>query len=462
MDTDKAYIFGLIIGGGKFGNAEDYFSIQLPYRQWGSYLENPTRAKQISDDIMRFVSPLLKSIYNLTVNFEATGKFWNILCEGDLTELKTDLEKYGINCEGELRYELPIKNLLPHLKDANIKRRFIAGLADSIGSTNPNQRRFSDNVQILSFELKGFNFESVCALCNILYSVNCIPDQILWNHPNFHASNNPFEKRWNKGFKLRIQLDQYAEFGAFGFKTKVESANSNRAKQTQSHVTEACEEREINPSVSSVHPAENDHRLPPCVRGGHFIHFRHVCAALGCKHAPYGLLNQAFENIGDLINPFPILCKDTSDTIGKIIDNDPLMSAVTYREYPLPLKPTLKKYRKNRNALLFGNDSRTGYPISEILQACAYLIADVGELNGKRPKGKFTDIISKHLNEHPSTTVKCLIPSLLTPIVLLKNNRGALIGPRNPKVYSKLVLPDSNNPYLLHIRPIEISDLYER
>lgn len=119
MDTDKAYIFGLIIGGGKFGNAEDYFSIQLPYRQWGSYIKNPQRASQISDDIMRFVSPLLRSIYNLRVNFEASNKYWTIICEGDLSELKSDLERYGINCEGELRSELPIDGIIPHLKDAN-------------------------------------------------------------------------------------------------------------------------------------------------------------------------------------------------------------------------------------------------------------------------------------------------------------------------------------------------------
>ena len=28
MDTDKAYLLGLIIGGGVFGNAEDVFSIR--------------------------------------------------------------------------------------------------------------------------------------------------------------------------------------------------------------------------------------------------------------------------------------------------------------------------------------------------------------------------------------------------------------------------------------------------
>lgn len=462
MDTDKAYIFGLIIGGGKFGNAEDYFSIQLPYRQWGSYIKNPQRASQISDDIMRFVSPLLRSIYNLRVNFEASDKYWTIICEGDLSELKIDLERYGINCEGELRSELPIAGIIPHLKDANIKRRFIAGLADSIGSTNPNQRRFTDNVQILSFELKGFNFGAICSLCKLLYSVNCIPDQILWNHPNFHASNNPYYKSWAKGFKLRIQLDQYAEFGAFGFKTKVESANFNRAKQAHPNETEVCEEREIHTSVSTIHPGENDERLPMCIRGGHYVHFRHICATLGCPHAPYKQLEHSFQSIGELIMPFPIICKDTEDKIRQIIASDSLMSAVTYKDNQVYLKDLVQAFQKNRNELLYGMDNRSGYPVGEILQAIAYLIVPQTELNGKRPKGKFMSIIKSQLMNYPEFSVKCVMPNRLTPLGLFHNNRGALIGPQNPNVYAKLIIRDTENPYKLMVRPLNISDLDEK
>lgn len=35
MDTDKAYLLGLIIGGGVFGNIEDGFRIKLPYKNGG-------------------------------------------------------------------------------------------------------------------------------------------------------------------------------------------------------------------------------------------------------------------------------------------------------------------------------------------------------------------------------------------------------------------------------------------
>lgn len=122
------------------------------------------------------------------------------------------------------------------LIDDNLKRRFVAGLADTVGSTAKSHRRFTDEVQIISFEISGYRFDFVCQLCQLLYSVNCYPDQILWNHPNFHSGNDPYYSTWKKGFKLRVELDQYAKFGAFAFRTKAESANENRSLQTQTNV----------------------------------------------------------------------------------------------------------------------------------------------------------------------------------------------------------------------------------
>lgn len=218
MNTDKAYLLGLIIGGGIFGNAEDVFRIKLPYKKWGSYLDNPQRAGQIAADILRRVGQMFRAIYGLSVQYETTpGGTWVILCEGDTTSVKADLNHYGISAEGEIRGNADIELLVADLIDDNLKRRFIAGLADTIGSMAKSQRRFSDEHQILSFEIKGYNFKFVCELCRLLYSINCIPDQVNWNHPNIHCPSDPYYAQWNKGFKLRILLDQYARFGAFAF-----------------------------------------------------------------------------------------------------------------------------------------------------------------------------------------------------------------------------------------------------
>lgn len=140
VDTDKAYLLGLIIGGGVFGNAEDVFRIRLPYKKWGSYIENPQRAGQIAGDILRKVGQMFRAVYNLSVQYETTpGGIWTVLCEGDTTEVKDDLNRYGITCEGEIRGNADISGIIPELVDDNLKRRFIAGLADTIGSMAKSQ-----------------------------------------------------------------------------------------------------------------------------------------------------------------------------------------------------------------------------------------------------------------------------------------------------------------------------------
>lgn len=460
MNTDKAYIFGLIVGGGIFGNAEDTFRIHLPYKQWGSYEQNPQRASQISRDIMRTVSPMFRSVYGIIVSFETTPRGnWHILCDGDLTELKNDLQSYGIECEGDIRANVSISGIIPDLMDDFIKRRFIAGLADTIGSTNKSHRRFSDDVQILSFELKGFNFSFICELCNLLYSVNCLPDQILWNHPNFHAASNSYYKQWTKGHKLRIQLDQYTKFGAFAFTTKAESVSENRELQYQSHIALPCPERDVRATVSCVHPAEHDNRLPDSIRGGHYLHNRHVCAVLGCEHAPYEKIKSLFKNTGDLISPFPILCKDKFSKIEEIIRSDSLFSERSYLTSEVDIGEIYSKFMDNRSELLYGNRGDNGYPITEVIHGITYIIANDDELNGTRVRGNYADLLRQHLSVNPMLTVELRIPDLLTPLVILGNGRGVLIGARNPSVYKKLVSVASDNEYKLCVRPITEGDL---
>lgn len=459
MNTDKAYLLGLVIGGGDFGNAEDMLRIHLPYKKWGSYIENPQRAGQIARDILQQVGQMFRAVYNLSVQYETTpGGTWIILCEGDTTRLKKDLTQYGIPCDGEIRGNADISQLIADLVDDNLKRRFIAGLADTIGSMAKSQRRFSDEHQIISLEIKGYNFKFVCDLCGLLYSINCIPDQVNWNHPNIHCPSDPYYRQWNKGFKLRILLDQYARFGAFAFRTKAESSNENRRLQQQTHTAEQCEEREIHVTPSAVHPGENDPRLPEQIRGGHYIHFRHFCAVLGCEHAPYGKIDACLNNLGDIVSPFPILCKDSFFEIENKIQSDELMSSRNYRVSNINVSFFKRAYDDDRTALLFGNTGRNGYPIAEVLQAVAYVIADETELFGKRPKGYY-QIIERHLDANSSITVEVRIPDKLTPLVIAGNGRASLIGAKNPDVYNRLISRDPVNEYKVIVRPISEEDL---
>ena len=219
MNTDKAYIMGLVVGGGCFSSNHKSFSIKLPYRQWGDYDKNPERAGMIANDILKVVKPLMNVEYKLDVSY-TPGKEWNIVCHGDTTDLIRDLQSFRIEPTSDLHKTADLQYLIASLSDTNMKKRFIAGVADTIGSMAPSHRRFTDDVQIVSFEISGFNYKYVCQLCNLLYQLGCVPDQILWQHPNMQSGTDSYYKYWKKGNKLRVTLDSFSTFGSLAFKSK--------------------------------------------------------------------------------------------------------------------------------------------------------------------------------------------------------------------------------------------------
>lgn len=459
MDTDKAYLLGLIIGGGVFGNAEDAFQIKLPYKKWGSYEANPERAGKISKDIINKVNNMFRAIYNISVQFATTGDMWTILCEGDISDIRRDLEYYGIDCEGVILVNARLDKIVSDLVDDTSKRRFIAGLLDTIGSMAKSHRRFTDEHQIVSFEIKGYNYKFVCDLCQLLYSINCISDQINWNHPNIHCPSNAYYKQWNKGFKLRVLLDQYSQFGAFTFGSKAEAAIENRRLQQQTHSAKKCEARDFRVTTSCVHLAENDDRLPENIRGGHYLNYKHICAVMGCPHAPYEEIELRLCEVEKYVNPFPILCKDELLNIEKIIEDDELLRDRNYNTSKVLVKSLVDIYKGNRNALVYGISEKAGYPIAMVLQAIAFVLVDEKQLSGKRVLESYETAINTILTNTPEASVEIRIPDLLTPLVIVNGSRAALVGANNPDVYKQLVSYDPNNKYKIYVRKITEEDL---
>ncbi len=459
MNSDKAYLLGLIVGGGIFGNNEA-LRIRLPYKQWGDILKNPSRAGKIAADILKVVKPMMKSSYGLDVYYQETAGEWLIVLDGDASIVKNELLHYGIKPEGEIRKNATLAVITTELVDDNLKRRFIAGLADTIGSTAKSHRRFSDEVQIISFEISGYGFDFVHQLCQLLYSVNCYPDQILWNHPNFHSGNDPYYSTWKKGFKLRVELDQYARFGAFAFRTKAESANENRSLQTKSNVALPCEERTVTIKESCVHADENYAQLPEKIRGGHYLHNKHVCAVLGCEHAPYQQIESLIKHAGNYINPFPILSKGTTQEIQNVIKNHLIYANRKYAKEVIDVEYIYKLYQKADKNLLWGNGTDSGYPVNVLVQGIAFLIAaHYGQLNGYRPRGNQDEYILKYLAENKPFEIIMNKPEILTPVFLEADGYSAMIGPKNPQVYERLIIRDAMNKYKISVREITEDDL---
>ena len=128
--------------------------------------------------------------------------------------------------------------------------------------------------------------------------------------------------------------------------------------------------------------------------------------------------------------------------IEAIISNDPLLNQRNYEVSNITTSALYDIYKNDSNALIYGNTEVNGYPISEVIQAIAYIIAKESELFGKRPKN-YIAVIEHHISEKPNETIEIRKPDLLTPLVVLGNGRGALIGAKNPTVYTGLVIIDT-------------------
>lgn len=469
MNTDKAYILGLVIGGGCFSTDHNSFYIRLPFRQWGEIDKNPQRAGLIANDILQVVRPLMAIEYNLQVSY-STGSEWKIECFGDTSKLISDLRDYRIEPTSELHKTADISLLADSLSDVNLKKRFIAGVADTIGSMAPSHRRFSDDVQIISFEISGFNYKFVCQLCNLLYEVGCVPDQILWQHPNMQSGIDAYYKSWKKGNKLRVTLDSFSTFGSLAFKSKTMASHENMLRETPGTYNAAikCEDKALSvPGVVAVHKDENHPGIPSEIRGGHYIHHKQICAALNCKHAPCRELDRLLLSAEKYVSPFTVLHKDDADKISELILADPILRNRTYRVYRVNINEIVKAVDDGaqtvefRNgSLVFKYDRKRGYPLNVIKDALAFIISSrTGNLNGKRPRGNREEIIMNAIAQKTVTTVTVKVPELLTPIILTDYTVSAMVGPLNSEVYRRLISYSDNNKYKMIVRDITESDL---
>ena len=211
------------------------------------------------------------------------------------------------------------------------------------------------------------------------------------------------------------------------------------------------------PSVTCVHCDEDSPLLPDVIRGGHYLHNRHVCAVLSCDHAPYGEVNKLLANAQYCINPFPVLVKGRISEIQTILASAPIYQNRTYRTISVKIADL---YGSSETDLLYSNGLGAGYPMNKVILALAYLIAAVtNQLNGLRPKGSKDTIISEYLKSHPDAEVLIMRPDLFTPIVIQMGVYGALVGPNNPKVYKKLIQKCPDNPYKIKVRAITEADL---
>lgn len=450
INTDKAYLLGLLVGGGIIHN--DTLQVVLPYKNWGDLEINPSRAGNIAHDILSRMQPRWKTSYNIDVSYK-TGTDWKVLSNKISAELIEDLQKTGLPREGELRSNANLKELLPYLNSNEHKKAFVTGLVDTIGSMSASHRRFTENFQIISLEFKGSNFVLVTDIVKILNDLECSPDQVLWNHPNQHSSNDRYYHSWKKGFKVRVCLDDYFLKGGFFSLAKKRSAEENRKKQ---HATQTAKNKNyVISGRVALHIDENSDWLPPYMRGGHFVHNLHYAKFLGIPTPPSFDMGTVLANFQQYFCPFTCMTKGSIGEITQIVEKEDYLSKTKYQKLSISPAALLKGFQNNPTSLIAGNSEKDGFPSALVMQSITYVInATIGKnIKGKRVLGNYHEVIQEHLSSKTGLDklgIKIYKPNVGTCLLVKNNSYAALVGYVND-IFNKTLITEKNG-YKVNIR----------
>ncbi|MES2702676.1 MAG: hypothetical protein V4649_08560 [Bacteroidota bacterium] len=380
----KAYIAGLLVGGGKVDR--NTFIVDLPFKKWGM---DPSRMNVIATDILTKICSYFNQTYNFNVTYEIGNSKWLIrpVSNVDISELILDLEYLGLPTHGFLLAGADLSTAKQKLSGICIEK-FLSGIFDARASLTLSHRRFSDDAPTVSIEVPGStkNFKFVVQLCSWLTDLGSITDQILYNHPNQHSASDPEYKGWKKGFKIRFLVKSFLARNSFALQSK--SIDIAKIEKSQSRVEQIpCYLRKLKtPSAVTIHTDQNSLELPAEVKNKIFFHYLHFCSLLGCPHAPMEEIRKMVNGSAKLISFFPRLSKGMEDGMMAKFNN--------IRSLHFPDKEIFSQ-QIQINSLMTDNELAN---FSGLRQGIAYLIAD--ELKGKRHSGTMQGIIDKNLAEH--------------------------------------------------------------
>lgn len=438
---EKSYLYGIIIGGGKIVN--NRLEIVFPFRRWGNYKKNPKKAGEISRDLINYLKPLFKANFNAEFTFEVSERSWTIFFN-NFEGIIESLEPYEIELYGRIKDNIRITNLVTSMNKQE-KMHFIAGLADVVGSVNPQHRSFKNDKQVISLEISGFNYNLIKDICCVFHDLEFTVDQILWNHPNMHAGDNPTYKTWNKGNKIRVLASEFIDQLTFGFNSKSESAEENIKSLADEEITSPslCPEKfeeQFRVKQKAVHLYEKSEKLPKNIRGSHYIHMGHICCALDCPYAPKDVIRRKIqsEDIGHIFSYFPINLNDTESQVNKYI-NGSILKDETYIEKDYTFI-TLKGLFENEEYLHF-DENNTNYSLKKVIKGLIFLIQRKNNIltnSQTRLKGKIHEFL-RDSSKYYEEIITIRIPTHRTPIIFVLDNNAALVGPSLKQLYQSFI-----------------------
>lgn len=287
MNTEMAYLLGLILGNGEIqhGRTESSVTIDIPYKNLytDDLKDVAVYVKASIVDIRAIIEPLIG--HRLPVSEEKHSTKMTFRMSNEEYVMREIVRIVGAG-----RHHSTMKmseDLFSMSTDE--KKALLRGIADVTGYIRKSNIAFGqDGAHRMYIEIPG-NWYMVIDIANMLKDVDIPIQTIDFGHPNFRDANM---KKYDEGkhyfWKKEHQIKIFAnEFMPIGFNIK------HKQEMLEKYTEELLEfidpdkthkfywEKPIRKTAKPIHPCENDPSLPAEIRGKHFDSWTDVAKTLG-------------------------------------------------------------------------------------------------------------------------------------------------------------------------------------
>ncbi len=292
MNTEMAYLLGMIAGNGEIhrGDTETSISIEIPHKKLKTedFHDIALYVKASISDIRNILEPLLGSDLCFIQN----------KAETIISFVKKNTEYIIREILRYIGSAVSHNNMRVH-EDVfcftnDEKKQFLRGFADVTGYIRRSNYFFDKYMHRVYLEVPH-NWEMVIDICNILKDLDIPVQNIDWAHPNMRDGNaikynNGNYNFWKKEHQIKIWANEFLPIG-FGVIHKQQALemysdelisglkrkNIDVEKKTHIFYWEGALKRKIKPN----HPAENDSSLPNEIKGKHFDSWKEIAEEMG-------------------------------------------------------------------------------------------------------------------------------------------------------------------------------------
>lgn len=287
MNTQMAYLIGMILGNGEVQRKSDTttITVELPHKNLidDEGREVSVYVKSSLADIRNIIEPLIG--YSLPISQNKRATQFSFTKPNEDYTMREILRFIG---NGVHHSTMSMNDELFNMT-TDERKELLRGMADVTGYIRKSNIAFGqDGCHRVYIEIPG-NWQLVIDIANMLKSLDIPVQTIDFGHPNFRDSNL---KKYNEGkpyyWKKEHQVKIWAnEFLPIGFNIE------HKQKALEKYADELLEyldenkthkfywEKPIRKKEKPFHPMVNDEYLPEAIRGKHFESWTELAKELG-------------------------------------------------------------------------------------------------------------------------------------------------------------------------------------